>query len=127
VTDAGARYVAALAAKDTEALLELFAPDILFRGMTPGRFWEARSGGEAVEQVLYQWFEPSDVIVNVEHVELGVLVDRERVDYLFRVRNGDGFFAVEQRAYLDVDGDGRIARMDAICAGYRRVPGASDA
>lgn len=121
MTDTGARYVDALAAKDTEALVDLFAADVLFRGMTPGRFWEAHSPDEVVQQVLYQWFEPTDTIEGVEHVESGQVVDRERVDYRFRVRNSDGVFAVEQRAYFEVDGDGRVCRMDAMCSGYRAI------
>jgi ketosteroid isomerase-like protein len=121
VTDAGARYVNALAAKDIEALLDLFAADIVLRGMTPGRFWEAHSPEEAVRQVLLQWFEPSDVIASVEHVEVARVVDRQRVDYRFLVRNSDGLFAVEQRAYFDVDADGRIVVMNAICSGFRSI------
>jgi hypothetical protein len=121
VTDAGARYVNALATKDTEALRDLFAADILFRGMTPGRFWEVRTPDDVIHQVLYLWFEPSDVIEAVERVEVGEIVDRERVDYRFRVRNNDGLFAVEQRAYIEVNGDGRICRMDAMCSGYRPI------
>jgi hypothetical protein len=126
-TDAGVRYVDALAAKDTETLLDLFAADIVLRGMTPGRYWEAHSPDEAIHQVLYQWFEPSDVILSVDHVEVAQVVDRERVDYRFRVRNSDGVFAVEQRAYFDVDADGRIVVMNAICSGFRSIADAADA
>ncbi len=120
-TDTGARYVDALAAKDTEALLELFAADIVLRGMTPGRYWEAHSPDEAIHKVLYQWFEPTDVVVSVDHVEVAQFVDRKRVDYRFRVRNRDGVFAVEQRAYFDIDADGRIVVMNAICSGFRAM------
>jgi len=127
VTDAGARYVDALAAKDTRALLDLFAADIVFPGLTPSRFWEALSPDEVVQQVLYQWFEPADVIEGVEQVEVGEIIGRERVDYRLRVPNRDGVFAVEQRAYLDVNDDGRISRMNVMCAGYRRVAGAWNA
>jgi hypothetical protein len=125
--DAGARYVDALAAKDTRALLDLFAADIVYRGLTPSRFWEALAPDEVVQHVLYQWFEPADVIEGVEQVEVGEIIGRERVDYRLRVRNRDGVFAVEQRAYLDVNDDGRISRMNVMCAGYRRVAGASNA
>ena len=45
--------------------------------------------------------------------------DRPRVDYRFRVRNDDGAHLVEQRAYYDLDQDGRIARMHVVCAGFR--------
>jgi len=121
VTDIGNRYVEALAARDTGALLGLFAPDVFFRGMTPGRFWEAGSPEQVVHDVLYQWFEPTDVIESVDHLEVGQIVDRERVDYLLRVRNPDGVFAVEQRAYFDTDDNGQICRMHTMCAGFRPI------
>jgi ketosteroid isomerase-like protein len=121
VTDAGARYVNALAAKDTATLRDLFAADIVLRGMTPGRYWEAHSPDEAIREVLYRWFEPTDVIESVEHLEVAQVVDRKRVDYRFHVRNSDGVFAVEQRAYFDVDDDGRIILMNAICSGFRTI------
>lgn len=121
LTDVGLRFVAALAAKDTDTLTGLFAVNVDFRGMTPGRFWEAGSPDDVVQQVLYQWFEPVDVIEGVDHVEAGRMVDRERVDYRFRVRNPDGVFAVEQRAYFDVDESGRVSRMHVMCGGYRSI------
>jgi hypothetical protein len=43
MTDLGSRFVAALAAKDTDRLVALFASDVDFRGLTPRRFWEADS------------------------------------------------------------------------------------
>jgi hypothetical protein len=52
VTDLGSKFVAALAAKKTEALLEIFAPDVQFRGMTPRRFWEAISPRDVVDNVF---------------------------------------------------------------------------
>jgi SnoaL-like domain len=119
VTQPGRKYVEALAAKDTEALTRLFADDVDFRGMTPGRFWEARSPADVVHEVLYEWFEPSDEIVSIENLELGAVVDRSRVDYTLRVSNPDGLFAVEQRAYYDLDDFGRIKRMHVMCAGFR--------
>lgn len=121
LTDVGLRFVDALAAKDTETLMALFASDVDFRGMTPGRFWQAGSPDEVVQQVFYQWFEPADVIEGVDHVDAGRMVDRERVDYRFRVRNPDGLFAVEQRAYFDVDESGRVSRMHVMCGGFRSI------
>jgi hypothetical protein len=44
------RFVAALASKDTAALLSMFAAEIDFRAMTPGRIWEARTGEQAVRR-----------------------------------------------------------------------------
>jgi hypothetical protein len=119
VTDLGSKFVAALAAKKTEALLGIFAPDVQFRGMTPRRFWEAISPRDVVDNVLYQWFEPDDVVEEIEYLEGGTIVDRDRVDYRFRVRNPEGSFTVEQRAYFDVDG--RVSRMHVMCSGFRPI------
>jgi hypothetical protein len=119
MTDLGSQFVAALAAKDTDRLVAFFAPNVDFRAMTPGRFWEADSPQRVVDEVLYQWFEPHDVIERVDHIEAGYVADRKRIDYRFLVRSPDGLFLVEQRAYFDVDGASRIAYMRAICSGYR--------
>jgi hypothetical protein len=121
MNDLGSQFVAALAAKDTDRLVALFAPNVDFRAMTPGRFWEADSPQRVVHEVLYQWYEPHDVIERVDHIEVGYVADRERVDYRFVVHSPDGLFLVEQRAYFDVDGAGRIAYMRAMCSGYRPV------
>jgi hypothetical protein len=119
MTDLGSRFVSALAAKDTDRLVALFASGVDFRGMTPGGFWEANSPQRVVHEVLYQWFEPEDVIECIDQIEAGHIANRERVDYRFLVRNADGPSLVEQRAYFDVDGDGRIAYMRVICSGFR--------
>jgi hypothetical protein len=118
--DAGERFAAALAAKDTDTLLDVMSPVIDFRGMTPGRFWEA-SSPDAVVEVLYQWFEPTDVIDELVAVENSTVVDRHCVDYRFHVRNADGLYAVEQRAYYDIDDDGRIGLMRVMCSGFRSL------
>jgi hypothetical protein len=128
VASPGARFVQALAAKDTPGLLSVLASDVTFRGLTPRRLWEAGSAQDAVRDVLYQWFEPSDVVERVEAVEEGTVLpegkgaDRRRVTYRLRVRNPQGLFLVEQVAYLDEDVDGRIRRMHVLCAGFRPVP-----
>ena len=107
MTDLGSRYVAALAAKDTDRLVALFASEVDFRGLTPRRFWEADSAQRVVHEVLYEWFEPTDVIERIDYVESGHVGDRERVDYRFLIRNPDGPFIVQQRAYFDVDDAGQ--------------------
>jgi hypothetical protein len=121
MTELGSQYVAALAAKDTDALLALFAPQVYFRGLTPRRSWEADSPDAVVHEVLYTWFAPDEVIESVDQVQLGRVVDRERVDYRFTVRSPEGLFTVEQRAYFDVDDDDRISRMHVMCSGYQSL------
>ncbi len=121
-TDPGRDLVAALTAKDTDGLLAVLADDVDFRGLTPGRAWEATGAQATVHDVLYRWFEPTDVVEEVLSVETGRVADRHRVDYLLHVRNEDGLHLVEQRAYYDLDADGRITRLQAVCAGFRPLP-----
>jgi hypothetical protein len=121
----GERFARAIAAKDAPALLDVLAPDVDFRAMTPGRFWEANSAKEIVDDVIFgRWFDSSDRIDALESVESGTVADRERVVYRFRVTNADGAFLVEQSAYYEVIDD-RISWLRVMCAGYRPVPASS--
>ena len=118
-TDVGTRYVKAIAAKDHSALLDLLDPAVDFRGLTPGRFWEATSAAEVVDEIILgKWFEDRDHIDGIEHVETDAVGGRHRIGYRYRVTNGDGSFLVEQQAYFDVV-DGRISWLRVMCAGFR--------
>jgi ketosteroid isomerase-like protein len=120
---AGERFARAIAAKDAPALHDVLAPDVDFRAMTPGRFWEAATAKQVVDDVILgRWFEPSDRIDALESVESDTVADRERVVYRFHVTNPDGSFLVEQCAYYDVTDDDRISWLRVMCAGYRPVP-----
>ncbi|HTK17102.1 MAG TPA: hypothetical protein VL769_11965 [Acidimicrobiia bacterium] len=117
----GERFVRAIAARDRRGLLDLLAPHIDFRAMTPGRFWEASSAAEVVDEVILgHWFAPTDRIEAIESIEHDVVVDRERVGYRFRVSNADGEYAVEQQAYLGAQND-VIGWLRIMCAGYQSV------
>jgi hypothetical protein len=117
---AGTEFARALAEKDFERIRALMDPQLDFRGMTPRRVWEAGTPDELIGTVLRQWFEDSDDIRALEHLETDMVVDRERIGYRFSVRNQDGEFLVEQQAYLEVR-DGRISWMRVLCSGYRPV------
>jgi hypothetical protein len=117
-TSAGFEFARALAAKDTERLLELLHPDIEFRGLTPGSNWEADDPQAVLSVLLEEWFEEDDEIEAVELLEGDAFADRERVGYRFRVKNPEGQFLVEQQAYLS-EQDGQIAWMRVVCSGYR--------
>jgi hypothetical protein len=117
----GERFARAIAAKDAPALRRLLAPQVDFRALTPGRFWEADSAAEVVDEVILgHWFESTDRIEAVEAIENDRVVDRERVGYRFRVRNADGPFLVEQQAYLGVEDDA-ITWLRIVCSGYRPI------
>lgn len=101
-------------------MLALMHPAIEFRGLTPGRAWEANDREAVISLLLGQWFEEADEIEALEHVESDAFADRQRVGYRFSVSNPDGRFLVEQQAYLS-ERDGRIGWMRVLCSGYRPV------
>lgn len=116
---AGERFVDALAAKDRTVLTTLLAPDVDFRAMTPGRFWEATSADDVIAVLLEQWFEPDDQITGVYGTAPADVEDRHRVTYRFGVTNAAGHHVVEQTAYYDADDAGRITLLRVICSGFR--------
>jgi hypothetical protein len=114
----GGDFAEKLAAKDFDGLTRLLHPEVDFRGLTPSRDWTAASSTETVSEILRLWFEDSDEIEALEHIETGQIADRERVGYRFRVSNPEGRFVVEQQAYLQ-EREGRIGWMRVICSGFR--------
>jgi hypothetical protein len=114
----GASFARALAAKDFASIAELMDAEIDFGALTPRRTWEAKDPGAVVTSVLREWFEDSDEILSLEHLETDAFADRERVGYRLRVRNPEGLFLVDQQAYITAR-DGRIAWMRVLCSGYR--------
>jgi hypothetical protein len=117
-TEIGAEFARALAAKDSDRLLELMHPEIDFRGLTPNRSWEANGRDAVLSVLLGQWFEDSDEIEGLEGLESDAFADRDRVGYRFSVTNPDGRFLVEQQAYLSAR-DGQIEWMRVLCSGFR--------
>ena len=109
----------AVAAKDLAGVRDLLHPEVDFRGMTPGRIWDA-DGPDDVLAALGVWFDEDDVIESVESLETAAFADRERVGYRFRVRNEDGLHLVEQQAYLS-EREGRIGWLRIMCSGFRPV------
>ena len=97
----------------------LLHPEVDFRGMTPGRVWDADSPDDVIA-TLGTWFDDDDIIESIEEVQTDAFADRKRVGYRLRVRNRDGLHLVEQQAYL-TEREGRIGWLRIMCAGYRPV------
>jgi hypothetical protein len=116
----GAEFARALAARDSQRILELFHPEVDFRGLTPNRAWEASDHDELLSVLFGSWFEDKDEIEALEWLESDAFADRERVGYRLSVNNPDGRFLVEQQAYL-ADRDGQIGWMRVVCSGFRPV------
>ncbi len=119
-TTLGADFAAALAVKDFARVHDLLHPEIDFRGMTPGRVWEAGDPATVISEVLRQWFEDVDEIQALESLDTDAFADRERVGYRFSVHNPKGRFLVDQQAYVG-ELDGKIGWMRVMCSGFRPV------
>lgn len=113
------RLVRAIAGHDRAALADVLAADVDFRGLTPGRTWQAGSADEVVEIVLGHWFEDSDHVEALTRFQRGPsVVDLEQVAYRFEVVNARGSHVVEQQAYYRHDGE-RLTYLRVLCSGFR--------
>ncbi len=115
----GRRLATAIAAHDDSALREVLAPDVSFKGLTPGRVWEADDADGAIDIILGSWFEPHDRIDEIATLEDGAPVaDTEQVTYRFNMTTPDGRHTAEQHVFYRAEGD-RITYARAICSGFR--------
>jgi hypothetical protein len=114
----GERFAEAIGDRDVDAFAALFAPSVDFRGMTPGKFWEATDPDGVVDVVLDNWFEEKDRISSVQRAEAAAVSDTQHVSYRFEIDNEDGPHVAEQQAYYRQE-DGRIVWMRVLCSGFR--------
>ncbi len=116
---AGERFARALAAKDAAALGALFAAQIDFQALTPGRHWQADTPGRVAEDIILgHWFGAGDDIKELCAVATGQVAGRDHVAYRLRVARDGRDHLVEQQAYYDTDG-GQITWMRVLCSGYQ--------
>jgi hypothetical protein len=114
----GERFAQALAEKDAAGLKLVLRPDVDFRAMTPGKFWEATNVDVVVdEMMLGTWFVPERQITHVLSVTTDRVGSLDRVGYRFTVKRPDGEFVIEQQAYLETDGD-TISWLRIMCSGF---------
>lgn len=115
-----------MAEKDAESVRSLLAPDVDFKGLTPGRFWEANTP-EAVAGIFFDsWFGPDDHIERLVTSEDGAdVADVHRVGYRLEVTTPDGPHTVEQQVYYRQAG-GRLSYLRVVCSGFRPSPGWGD-
>lgn len=123
-TLAGA-FLEELAAQDFARMSETLTPDARFRALLPPgpREW---AGAQVIADQFAHWFGNTSDFELVE-AAAGEVGGRLHLHWRFRLqaeRLGAGWFTVEQQAYADAADDGRIARLDLLCTGYRREPDA---
>jgi len=114
--DVGRRFVEAVATQDRTALADCFVPEVLFRALTPPGLRERTSAVE-VAALVTQWFEDSTDLrlLDSQDYEVG---DRVHVSYrLAGIENGEAY-VVEQHLFCVVE-NGKIARANLLCSGFR--------
>ena len=117
LASAGERFARALAATDRAGLLATLAPDLEFRGLTPGRAWSSESAEEVVDDIVYgTWFAPPKVIETLESVATDRVGHRGSVIYRLLIDSDGEPRECEQHAYYEV-ADGRISWLRIMCAG----------
>lgn len=120
MTSPGRRFVEAIAERDRPALRAVLGEELDFKGLTPGRFWEAETATGLGEIVFDQWFEETDRVTAVTRVDEGEIADTSRVGYQFELQCPDGPYLVEQQAYYRTLDD-RIVHLRIVCSGFRAL------
>ena len=115
-----ASFLQGLADQDFAQLGGALAADARLRALLPKglREW---TGAEAVAGQFARWFGDTEDFELVE-AALGDVGGRLQLRWRLRLRAerlGAGWFTVEQQAYGDAGEDGRLARIDLVCTGYR--------
>jgi ketosteroid isomerase-like protein len=112
----GARLVRAIAEQDEPALSQCFAPNAELRALTPHGLRE-RVGAVEAASMISGWFGDSTELHLLDS-RSDELADRVHVSYRFEgVEEGEPYL-VEQHLYCSI-ADGKVARADLLCSGFR--------
>jgi hypothetical protein len=117
--DVARRFLDALAVQDFEKLASAFCDDVYLRALLPAepKEWQ---GSDRVTRTFARWFgDTQDYELVVAGVEQ--LASRLRMWWRARLRAerlGEGWFVVEQQAYVDTDDADRIRHVSLVCTGY---------
>jgi hypothetical protein len=113
------RFVAAIVAHDWDAVAACFVPGAEFRAVVPNaqRPFREHTGGEAAAAQIRKWFGDADVTELVES-EVEPIADRVRISYRIHEHEPDGWYDVEQVAFV-TPGEGGFEKMNLACSGFR--------
>jgi hypothetical protein len=118
----GHRFVDAIVAHDWDAVASCFGPGARFLAVVANEEhpFREKSGGEEAAAQVARWFGDADVTELMAR-EVEPMVDRVRIMYRIHEHEPDGWYVVEQLAYV-TPGDGGFSRMNLACSGFRPVP-----
>jgi hypothetical protein len=117
----GHRFVDGIVAHDWDAVASCFAQDgrflaVVGNDQTPFR---EKVGGPAAAEQIARWFGDADVTELVSSA-VEPMADLVRIIYRIHEHEPDGWYLVEQLAYVTPGEDG-FARMNLACSGFRSV------
>jgi ketosteroid isomerase-like protein len=112
----GERLVQAIANQDADAIAACFTPEAEFRALIPPGLRE-RQGAEEAAALFARWFGDSTELDLVES-SAETIGDRLYVGYRFHGVEEGKPYVLEQHLYYTLD-DGKIARADLLCSGFR--------
>ena len=117
----GRAFIAAIVAHDWDRIAACFEPDATFRGLVPKASpLRERTGGDEAAAQIRAWFGDADVTELVTST-VEQMHDRIHLAYQIREHEPDGWYLVEQQAYI-TPGENGIAYMNLLCSGFRPVP-----
>ena len=112
----GESFLAALTARDFDALERIFLPRVRFRSLVPSGEFFGVTSTEAVRS-LRNWFGDEDTI-DILQSTIDLVEDVLSIQYRLRVHDSyGGWQVIEQHAYCMLR-EGRIADMRLICSGF---------
>jgi len=117
----GRRLIDGIVAHDWSGIQDCFEPDARLRAVVPQEnpFRDRVGGQEAADQIR-RWFGDADVTELVSS-SVEPVGDRVHVAYRIHEHEPDGWYLVEQQAYI-APGDRGIAYLNLVCSGFRPVP-----
>ena len=117
----GRVFIEAIVAHDWDRIAACFEPDGLFRGLIPKATpMRERTGGEAAAAQMRAWFGDADVTELLDST-VEAMGDRVHLAYRIHEHEPDGWYLVEQQAYI-TPGEHGIRYMNLLCSGFRSVP-----
>jgi len=117
----GEILVEAIVAHDWDRIAALFEVDARFRAVVPQDTpFRDRTGPAEVAAQFRRWFGDADVTELVTS-SVEPMEDRLRVSYRIHEHEPDGWYVVEQQAYI-TPGERGIAFLNLVCSGFRPVP-----
>ena len=112
-------FLDSLAAQDFPRLATAFSSDVHLRALLPGEFREW-DGAARVTATFKRWLGNTEEYELVEATvdAVGARLHLRWRAHLRAERLGEGWFVVDQEAYVDTDADDRISQLSLLCSGY---------